>query len=427
MKKIIFAGIACIITLLSGGCSDNAEEDNRFVICPGIEDEPWQGPQPLQKVAADNIDKSTGFATSLFKTIYAGEGENISISPISIFATFAMMANGDDGESREEILKILGYGDNHGSLSELNIYCNALLTEVPILNGATQCNFTNSIWHHPDVRLRPEFASAIQMIYDGQIFPTWIGDEEGRIKINEFVSDNTCGMIPEFLSSPLELRVAILNTTYFKGTWEKEFDSSATRKKVFKCLDGSKSEAEFMYREDEMEYFEAGDLKGIRLPYSGNRYDITFLLPNKAEDFEKMIKDLDEQTIKDIDSSVDTHNVILELPKFETEINLSLIGYLREIGFDKVCSTGILKAADETLVLTEFKHAVKIVVDEEGTEGAAASLAGLDNAVPNPTYRPIEISFDRPFVYIIRDTISGAILFMGAIKTPSNKNNKSYV
>lgn len=109
----------------------------------------------------------------------------------------------------------------------------------------------------------------------------------------------------------------------------------------------------------------------------------------------------------------------LRLPKYETELNLDIIDFLKMMGLNKTCRPGLLKAAVRGPVeLVMFRHAVKIIVDEEGTEGGAASLAGFvyTSATPNPEpEKPISINFDNPFIYFIRDTISDTVLFMGVI------------
>ena len=415
MKKLIFAGIASL-ALLAGACSDidDNQDDNIFVVCPGFGDEPWQDARPLKEIASDNLGKSTDFASSLFKTVYSGENGNVCVSPLSVFSTFAMMANGDSGESRDEILGILGYDKSPGGLHELDVYCNALMTEVPMLNGESQCGFTNSLWYSPDLQLKSDFAADIRMIFGAYLFPTYLGDESGRIKINEFVSAHTNGMIPEFLSSPIKVRLAFLNTTYFKAQWKTEFDSKLTSKGVFRNLDGSDSEAQFMYMEDGLTYYEADGIRGVCLPYSGDRYTMTLLQPKNGTDFDSMMTHLDSSILKKLESSASIQEVFLKMPKFETEINLSMLDYLKEMGFHKVCNRGIDKAADEPLYLTKFIHAVKIIVNEDGTEGAAASLAGMDNEA-GPGSGPLTVAFDRPFVYIIRDTVSNAILFIGTV------------
>lgn len=99
------------------------------------------------------------------------------------------------------------------------------------------------------------------------------------------------------------------------------------------------------------------------------------------------------------------------------ESNANIINILAEMGLEKTIFPGIDRAAYHPIELCAFKHAVKIIVDENGTEGGAASLGGFFvTSVPNIDAMPIEpISFDRPFIYMIRDTISGTILFMGAV------------
>ncbi len=187
MKKLIFAGIVCMITLMAGGCSElyGDEEDNRFIIDPvdghGPRKVELQWPEyPLSAIGKENASNTNEFATSLLKTIAVTNQGNTSISPASIFCTLAMMANGDDGECRDEILSLLGYSDGPEGLLEINKYSNALLAEATDFNGDTQCGFTNSLWHHPFCQLLPAFTDELNKIFGAAEYPIWLGDEAGR-------------------------------------------------------------------------------------------------------------------------------------------------------------------------------------------------------------------------------------------------------
>lgn len=416
MKKFAYLFVIAA-GIMTAGCSSLSGEpdDPTFVICPsGTADIVWTGPQPLSEVASANVDKANGFASSLFKSVYDKEGGNICVSPASVFATFAMMANGDSGQTRDEILHMLGYDSGPGALHDLNVFCNALMTEMSILNGATQCAFSNSIWHHPDVTLLPEFSTNMKLIYDASIFPVWIGDEDGRLSINEYVERQTCGMIKDFLTCPLDVRLAFLNTLYFKGAWKKEFDSALTGKGVFHNLDGSESEVQFMLAHDVMSYGESEGLRAVTLPYAGERYTMTVVQPSQSGDFSSLLESLDTETIERLADSSKPREILLKMPKFESGINVDLVESLESMGFNRVFFPGIDRASTDPLYLTQFIHAVKIIVDENGTEAAAVSLAGMDNCA-SPGSEPLPVFFDHPSVYVIRDTASGAILFMGAI------------
>ncbi len=425
MKKLIFAGIACMITLMSGGCSDLSDDkdDNRLIIDPvegyiPCEVEAQWPEYPLNVIGKDNASKTNEFATNLLKAIGADRKGNTSISPASIFCTLAMMANGDDDDCRDEILRLIGYSDGPDGLLELNKYCNALLAEVTDFNGQSQCGFTNSLWHRPDFNSLPSFTDDLKKIFGAAEFPIWLGDEAGRIAVNKFVREHTRGMISEFLKQPLFVDLGILNTNYFKGTWKQKFDKKDTTKGTFHNVDGSSTKVHFMTLTDYIAHADMDGIKAVRLPYAGDRYMMTLIQPDETVGIEKLVESFSKSTIDDITSYFHPDQVELRLPRFEDEFNMNIIECLKQLGLWHTCKKGLQKVSDGPLVLTDFIHAVKIKVDEEGTEGGAATMAGLlGTAYPGDTQKPILIEFDHPFIYIIRDNISDTILFTGIINS----------
>ncbi|MDE6631877.1 MAG: hypothetical protein K2K23_02655, partial [Muribaculaceae bacterium] len=152
------------------------------------------------------------------------------------------------------------------------------------------------------------------------------------------------------------------------------------------------------------------------LPYKGDRYNMTILQPlaGAEKEFHRFLETLDDEAIANYENAMHLQAFILQMPKFETTINENILGSLIEMGIEKTCNIGLDKVADMTLPLALFQHAVKIIVDEEGTEGGAASLGGM-YGTSGPEYRQTEVKIDSPFIYMIRDTQSGTVLFMGAI------------
>lgn len=414
MKKSIIAGIACLSILFA--CSNEADIPEYNDIKSNPVKAIWPE-NPLKVVGESNALKANEFATQLFKKAYAKEKGNACISPASVFLTLAMMANGDDGECRDEILNLLGYDEGQDALHALNVYSNALLVEVPDFNGDTQCGFTNSLWHSPDFRLLPSFANNLQEIFGASDINIWLGDQTGKNALNRFVEDNTRGMIKDFLKQPLEIDLGILNTTYFKGTWKQKFDEKHTEKGKFLNLDNSQATTNFMTLTDMMAYSHDNDVTAVMLPYAGDRYMMTLIMPDEDADFNDLLQNFDGEKINKISSSFRSGRIKLRLPKFEQESNDNIIKILKEMGLDKTIFPGINRTASIPMELRVFQHAVKIIVNEKGTEGGAASLGGfLSTSVPNIDAMPIEpISFDRPFIYMIKDTISGTVLFIGAV------------
>lgn len=414
MKKSIIAGIACL-SLLSA-CSNEADIPEYDEIKSNPVKAIWPE-NTLKAVGESNALKANEFATELFKKAYAKESENACISPTSVFLALAMMANGDGGDSRDEILNLLGYGEGPDALHELNVYSNALLVEVPDFNGDSQCGFTNSLWHSPNFSLQPSFVNDLKEIFGASDVNIWLGDPAGQKALNRFVEDNTRGMIKDFLKEPMEIDLGILNTTYFKGTWKQKFDEKHTEKGQFQNLEGSAAKTDFMTLTDMMAYSYAEDVTAVMLPYAGDRYMMTVIMPDEDVEFNDFLMSFDSEKISKISSSFRSGRIKLRLPKFEQESNANIINILGEMGLEKTIFPGIDRAAYNPIELSVFQHAVKIIVNEKGTEGGAASLGGfVATSVPNIDDMLIEpISFDRPFIYMIRDTISGTILIMGAV------------
>lgn len=408
MKKYHFAATA-VFALAFVACSN---DDGPKPVGPEPGENPsiltgWQ-PEPLHTLAKANVGKTNGFALDLFKKTLATGEENLCLSPVSVFASLAMAANGDSGATRDEVLDLLGYG--RCDLSQLNIFCNALLTETKALNGGTECAYANSFWYRPDLKPREAYLSALQLIFDASVYDTWLGDQSGMKKVNDYISTNTRGLIPQFLSEPLNVDMALINTTYFKGTWKEKFGQSLINCVTFHNLDGSSAIADFMGKEGEIEVAETSSLRSVRLPYAGDRFTMTLIQPAGDSDFPQMMSELTPSTLRTLDESYHPRESYLMMPRFEAGVNLDLLDMLKEMGLKLGCESGFNGICEgETFSIKCVKHGVKIIVNEEGTEAAGATLVGLDNAAPST------ISFDHPFVYLIRDTISDTILFIGAV------------
>ena len=167
---------------------------------------------------------------------------------------------------------------------------------------------------------------------------------------------------------------------------------------------------------DMMAYSYSNDATSVRLPYAGDRYTMTLTMPDDDTDFNDMVRDLEGSSLNEISSGLRPGRVALRLPKFQHESNSDIIRILQDMGLDRTCFPGIMNASEGPLELKVFQHAAKIIVNEKGTEGGAASLGGFfATSTLDPEAMPVEqISFDRPFIYTIQDNISGTVLFMGA-------------
>ena len=340
-------------------------------------------------------------------------------------AVLGMIANGDDGAGRDEILKTLGLGQGEEGLNTLNAFYQTLLSNFPNIEEGITCDVTNTLWCDPSIHIRQSFMQTITDSYYAYGIGINPGGENGWKAINEFVDKNTNGLIKNFLSSPLYVSLAFLNTLYFKAGWTVGFDEYATSKRTFLNIDGKEKETDFMFRGDMMEYARTEDgTEAVRLNYgTQGQFSMTCVLPSSMINHIPLDEALDSDNIKSLNKGMKEEYVMMWLPKFEIESNNPrTIDILKHLGLENVGSGSQpfgLIADQENFYLTCFIHATKLKVDENGTEGAAVSLGGMDNSVgpggEEPSIR--EIVFDRPFIFYIQENTTGTILFIGSVKT----------
>ncbi|MDE6696473.1 MAG: hypothetical protein K2K25_06305 [Muribaculaceae bacterium] len=381
---------------------------------------------PLSTISTETVDNFNDFSMRFYLANSEKSRENVCVSPFSVGAVLGMIANGDDGEGRDEILKVLGFDQSEDGLNALNAYYQTLMSNLPNIEEGISCDVTNTMWCDPlTFRIRKSFMQAIMDRYYAYGIGINPGGAVGQKAINEFVDKNTNGLIKNLLTSPLDISMAFLNTLYFKAGWSQGFDEFATSKRPFLDIDGKEKEADFMYRFGMTEYVETEDgTEAVRLNYGNQRQlSMTCILPSSRINHIPLDEALTPDNIRSINIGMKEENVMMWLPKFEIESkDTATIDILKHLGAEKVCSGQYpfgLIAAQEKFCLNYFIHATKIKVDENGTEGAAVSLGGMDNAV-GPGFEETsirEIIFDRPFIFYIQENTTGAILFIGSVKT----------
>ena len=381
---------------------------------------------PLSSIPAETIENFNDFSLRFYLANSAGGHENVCVSPFSVGAVLGMIANGDDGSARNEILKTLRFEESDGGLNALNSYYQTLISNLPNIEEGIKCDVTNTLWCDPSAfRIRKTFMHTIMDCYYAYGVGINPGGLTGQKAINEFVDKTTNGLIRKFLQSPLDANLAFLNTLYFKAGWSQGFGEDAISRRSFLDIDGKESETDFMFRCGMTEYSETEDgTKAIRLNYGEKgQFSMTCVLPSSEINHISLDEALTSYNIRSINNGMKEEYVKMWLPKFEIESNnQKTLDVLKGLGMENICSGRYVFgriAASEDFSLTCFIHATRLKVDENGTEGAAVSLGGMDNAV-GPGFEESsirEVIFDRPFIFYIQENTTGTILFIGSVKT----------
>ncbi len=393
------------------------------VICPGYDilsvpvAPPTEASASLANISKDVIDGTNRFAVDFYlANSNLSNDDNVCVSPISVGNVLGMIANGDNGASRDEILSLLGFKTGETGLANLNNYYQTLISNLPNLDE-TACIFTNSLWYDYRIPIYQSFSQTITKYFYALNLGISPAGVEGMETINRFVEINTYGLIKNLLEKPMDMYVAFLNTTYFKGQWSNSFDKQLTNEQEFVNLDCTLSMVPFMHIKTECEYAIAEDgTEAIRLPYGkeGKNFSMTFILPSSQINHVPLDEALSNGNLQQLENNFKLKELFISIPKFEIENkNDDTIDILKEMGLDNACnpSSGFPLIADynSAFHLDNFIHATKIIVNEEGAEGAGASI-GDENGEPQIIY------LDRPFIFLVREQSTDAIIFIGSVK-----------
>lgn len=397
-------------------------------VCPGFYDDlpvvtpPASASAPLSTISKESVENSNEFALKFYLANSKENRKNVCVSPFSVSSVLAMIANGDTGVGRDEILTLLGFEASESGLNTLNTYYQTLLSNLPNIEEGVTCNFTNTLWCDP--MLHPINKSFMQTIADHyyackvDIAP---GGESGKDAINRFVSQNTNGLINEFLKSPLNIDLAFLNTSYFKADWSAPFSKDKTAKGDFHDIDYKTQKIYFMMTNAFAKYAQTEDgTEAVRLNYGKQQQlSMTLILPTTQINHVALDEVLTTENVRQINSNLNYCDIIVKLPKFEVELNSNTFEILKDLGLEEVCTGKAsfdMISENAPFVLKNFVHAAKLKVDEDGTEAAAASLGGCWTSVGDEK-PPREIVFNRPFIFYIQENTTGSILFIGSVKT----------
>ena len=392
------------------------------------------GPDRLAGVATlSTADADLGFR--LYHELTNGSDENLFFSPYSISTALSMTLAGARGNTAEEIAAVLGVGADqqawHDARNRLELALSSLESRhLPSEGEAEPLTLepTNAIFGQADYAFRDAYLDLLAADYGaGMQAVDFIGNPEAaRLGINAWVADRTRDRIEELLKegsiTPLA-RAVLVNAIYFKGNWYHEFAGDRTSAEPFHPLEGPAWDVQTMHASPETGYASGRGWAAVQLRYWGDASMIV-VVPDEGR-FSDIESRVDSEFVDELRAALTTHEVHLSLPRWESESTLSLSRVLEELGIhdafdeDRADLSGMadFSRTGESLFVADVIHQANITVDEEGTEAAAAT-AVLVFAVCKCPPPEVTLTIDRPFIYLIRDDITGEILFLGRVLNP---------
>ena len=437
MKKNLFFGLAAMaLSSLMLSCSSSEDEvsfgETKTIVNMLSESEPINLTPEQRAFAYDNNQFALNFLNTVNETDRSGK--SFIYSPLSITYVLGMVNDAATGLTEKELEETLGF--HEGGIQAVNDYCKNLIDGLPKVDNKVTLNIANAIFLNKSFTLKPQFTQDMQTYYDAKAEALDFESSETLNHINSWCNEKTNGMIPTILDEidPLIMSY-LLNAIYFKADWASKFDPKNTKDETFTTEDGNSStKMTMMHQNVLINYMKNNTYSAIEMPYGNGLWNMVVMMPEEGKNTDDIINHLKmfgvyPMLYDDIDGSLDTwvfgpHEVDLKLPRYETssdtdDIEDGLIGLMKKMGIKRAFDDALAEIPNmcELPVYIEMmRQKAKIKVNEEGSEAAAVTVAGVTNESMGSEpkeYPKTTFHANRPFVYVIREASSGVILFVG--------------
>ena len=371
------------------------------------------------------VQVDNDFGLALYQVLRQEEG-NLFYSPFSISLALAMAYAGARGQTEQEMAQALRFTLPQ---DRLHPAFNALLLDLDRRaeeadDEAFQMSIANSIWGQRDYAFLQEYLDVLARNYGAgmRLADFMNAPEEARVAINDWVSEETeeriQDLIPEGVIDTLT-RLVLANAIYFKASWSEQFEEGDTRPQDFHLLDGSVVSVPMMHQSATFRYGESQGVQAVELPYVGDQVAMLILMPQSGG-FENFESSLTPEVLQSLIASMEPRQLALGMPKYEIRSSFGLVPALAQLGMSTAFgSEADFSGIDGTrdLYISDVVHQAFVAVDEAGTEAAAATAVII--GVTSMPVAPFELTLDRPFVFLLRDVQTGAILFAGRLVNPA--------
>ena len=441
MRKYVFLIAAVVLSSAMTSCSSSEE-------ISGDPDEPkrvvymLEDPQPIQLTEAQRVfaNDNNQFTLNFLKTVNDVDksGKSFIFSPLSITYVLGMVNDAATGETEKELEQTLGF--HEGGIKAVNEYCKKLIDGLPKVDERVKLNIANAIFLNKNYTLKSQFGQDMQTYYDAKAEALDFSSPQTLSLINSWCSDKTNGMIPTILDEVNPNMMSyLLNAIYFKADWASKFDQNNTREETFAKENGS-TELPMMHQNVLIQYLNNDIFSAVKIPYGSGLWNMMVLLPEEGKTTDDVINHFATCGLSGVEGLIcqitedkiatmkknyfSPYEVDLKLPRFETSsdtdklgIEGGLVGLMKNMGinlaFDSYFAE-IPNMCEVPVYIAMMRQKAKIKVNEEGSEAAAVTVAGMIEMSAMPMeYPKATFHANRPFVYVIQEASSGVILFIG--------------
>ena len=363
------------------------------------------------------------FTTTSYKQLARGDG-NLILSPLNVAAALSMALAGAGGQTAEEIQSVLHVHYDSGYSAAVG----ALLTDLTTAgnSGGNELHAANGLWVQKGFAIQPTYENTLANNYYAPLTSVDFVEnpEAARSQINRWTEEHTQDRIKNLFpagSFDAQTRLVLTSAIYFYGKWQDPFVPSHTQPAPFIQLTGATTQANFMNQTSHFGYTDTPSAQILEMRYAGTGIAFDVLLPKTLSGLAGLETSLTIENLSGWLGNLTTRNVQVSLPKFRTESEFSLRKALSTMGMptaftDKADFSGI--DPGRALAISEVVHKAFVDVSEQGTEAAAATGITMRATAMRAPEQAVVFRADHAFIFLIRDTRTGVILFIGRLVKP---------
>jgi serine protease inhibitor len=377
------------------------------------------GPEPVRNfsTAEEQVaGANTSFGLGLLRHMHGAESKpNLLISPLSASMALGMTMNGASGATYDAMKRALGYGDYTDA--EINEAYRGLIAQLRARDRKVEFRLANSIWHEQTFQVKQPFLAAAREFFDAEVSALDFRSPQSPKTISAWAERETGGRIKNLVEQidPLDV-MFLVNAVYFKAPWQQPFNPDATRNRPFTRANGTTVDVPMMSTDQMLHFVMNSEVQMVELPYADGAFSMVVFAPASGTSLNSFIASLTPERWEQWLGQLARNRVMLQLPKFRFEYSIEMSDALTRQGMGiafQPRQADFTRIADRELYISRVQHKTFIDVHELGTEAAAATSVTV-----SLTSMPPQMTFDRPFVFAIRERSSGAILFIGRVGDP---------
>jgi serine protease inhibitor len=364
------------------------------------------------------VESGNLFAFNIFRKVVenAGENENVIISPLSISTALSMTLNGANGSTLGSMLSTLSLDSLTPAV--INSSYKSLTQSLLNVDKQVLISIANSVWSEKNFVVKKPFSDILSEYYSAESMSFDITDPQAPAQINSWIDTKTNGLITNMVDKLDPTTVMLLiNAIYFKGKWKSQFDSANTVQAPFYKPGNVTEQVPMMKQSSDYKIYKGSGFTLAELPYGQGNFVMDVILPDDNSGIDNLVSIIDENSLTGWLNMANSIKTDLSFPRFKYGYKKELSQILTDMGMGITFGNyaDFSNISDFKLYISLVLHQAVIETNEEGTEAAAATVVGISTSA---VMEPFTFSVDHSFLYIIRETTTNSILFMGKVVDP---------